>query len=162
MRSLTSVRKTWELCFCHVSWALQHDSILKDLWALQAGPGGWWPLPSQTVRDTLAEILPGGGELWSLTAVQTLHISTLKGQAVGSLGCRRLLHARLIWSYLILSLPHLLQIFPHPTDPPKSQPLKKKKCTGKHIPKQPDEKNHIIKIRVVIVTMGVFQPLQFI
>lgn len=127
MRSLTSVRKTWELCFCHVSWALQPDSILKDLWALQAGPGGWWPLPSQTVRDTLAETPPPGGrELWPLTAVQTLRISALKGQAVGSLGCKRLLHARLIWSYLILSLPHLLQIFLHPTDPLKSQPLKKK------------------------------------
>lgn len=38
MGSLTSVRKTWELCFCNVSQALQPDSIPEDLWALRAEP----------------------------------------------------------------------------------------------------------------------------
>lgn len=163
MRSLTSVRKTWELCFCHVSWVLQPDSILKDLWALQAGPGGWWPLPSQTVRDTLAETPPPRGA-GALAPHRCANLTHLRSEGTGC-WLPRMQKAppcttHLIVSYFVSASPPTNLSSSH--RPSKISAFKKKKCTGKHIPKQPDEKNHVIKIRVVIVTMGVFQPLQFI
>lgn len=158
MGSLTSVRKIWELCFCNVSRALQPDSIPEDLWALRSGQGGWWPLQSQSVCDTLAETLPGGRGSGPSRPCRHIH---LEWEAAGchSLGCSVLSHAGTIWSPLILSLPHLLQIFSSPRWPSKTPTTKKRR---KAHPKAASWEEWCYKDKSSIMTRRFLQPLKFI
>lgn len=148
MGSLTSVWKIWELCYCNVSWAQQPDSIFgrfmgsviqgRRLVATAISINAWHPH-----RDPQR----GRGSGLSLLFRGTLLISDVAGCC--SLGRGVLFRRWTFWSYFILSPFISYKSFPHPTDPPKSQPIKKKKSTGKCIPKQPDEKTGAIKIKVV-------------
>lgn len=146
MGSLTSVWKIWELCFCNVSWAPQPDSIFgrfmgsaiqgRRLVATVISINAWHPR-----RDPGR----GRGSGPSLLFRSTLLISDVAG--CRSLGRGVLFRRWTFWSYFILFPLIFYKSFPHPTDPPKSKPIKK--STGKCIPKQPDEKNGAIKIKVV-------------
>lgn len=126
MGSLTSVWKIWELCFCNVSRARQPDSIFgrfmgsaiqgRRLVATAISINAWHPR-----RDPQR----GRGSGLSLLFRGTLLISDVAGCC--SLGRGVLFQRWTFWSYFILSPFISYKSFPHPTDPPKSQPIKKKK-----------------------------------
>lgn len=149
MGSLTSVWKIWELWFCNVSRAPQPDSIFgsfmgsaiqgRRLVATAISINAWHPC---------GDPRRGRGSGPSLLFRSTLLISDVAGYR--SLGRGVLFRRWTFWSYFILFPFISYKSFPHPTDPPKSQPKKeKKKSTGKCVPKQLDEKNGAIKIKVV-------------
>lgn len=73
MGPLTSVRKIWELCVCHVSRAPQPASIPGDLRARGQGEGDWWPVRSHPRHDAHAETLAGAAAP-ALIAIQRTHL----------------------------------------------------------------------------------------